>query len=112
MNVPCSRIKNDRGRVRKASADYLAYSLIDSIVDGYFTILELLGNKTEEAENDISSNPDQVAMQMPHTIKRDLTGIRTAVWPARETVGALESAASQSSSAKALIPISRTYTTM
>lgn len=52
------RNRKSKGRVRKAGADYLAYALIDSIVDNYFVILEQLGEKIEDTEQELATDPD------------------------------------------------------
>ena len=51
------RLRQDRGQIRKLGADYLAYSLLDAIVDRYFTILENIGERTEELEDMMLDRP-------------------------------------------------------
>ena len=84
------RIRRDRGRIRKMGADYLAYSLIDNIVDNYFTILEKLGEKIEDIEDELITNPALETLQNIHSLKREMIFLRKSVWPLREVISRLE----------------------
>lgn len=81
------RLRNDKGRVRKMGADYLAYSMLDAIVDSYFTILEKLGEQIEFLEDELISNPVTETLHEIHYLKREMIFLRKAVWPLREVVG-------------------------
>jgi len=84
------RIRNSKGRIRKMGADYLAYSLLDSIVDNYFIILEKLGEKIEFLEEKLVTQPTPETLQMIHHLKREMIFLRKAVWPLREVINGLE----------------------
>jgi magnesium transporter len=84
------RIRSDRGRIKKMGADYLAYALIDAIVDNYFTILEKLGEKIEDMEDELVSNPSPETLHDIHRLKREMIFLRKSVWPLRELIGRLE----------------------
>lgn len=84
------RIKFEKGRIRKMGADYLAYSLLDAIVDKYFIILENLSEKIELIEEKLIVNPMPETLQTIHKLKRDLIFLRKSVWPLRELVNGLE----------------------
>jgi magnesium transporter len=84
------RIRNGKGRIRKMSADYLAYVLVDAIVDHYFLILEKLGEKIEGMEDELVSNPTSEALQKIHTLKREMIFLRRSVWPLRELISGLQ----------------------
>jgi magnesium transporter len=84
------RIRNGKGRLRKMGADYLAYSLLDAIVDYYFVILEKLGERVEFLEEELVTNPKTQTLQEIHHLKREMIFLRKAVWPLREVIGALE----------------------
>jgi magnesium transporter len=90
FNSVRERIRNNTGIIRKMGADYLAYSLIDTIVDNYFTILEKLGDKIEFLEEELVENPTTETLQTIHTLKRELIFLRKSVWPLREVVSRLE----------------------
>ncbi len=83
------RIQNDKGRIRKMGPDYLAYSLIDSIVDNYFVLLEDFGDRLVLLEDGIDNNADSETARRIHAMKRELIGLRRAVWPLRELVGTM-----------------------
>ena len=84
------RIRNLKGRVRKAGADYLAYVLIDSIVDNYFLMLELLDNQIEKLEDNILKNPKPEYAHEIHQLKREVIYIRKQIWPLREMISNLQ----------------------
>jgi len=84
------RLRNSKGRIRKMGADYLAYTLLDSIVDNYFIILERLGEKIEFLEEKLVTQPTPETLQIIHHLKRDMIFLRKAVWPLREVISSLE----------------------
>jgi len=83
------RLKNDKGRIRKMGADYLAYSMIDAVVDSYFMILEKLGEKIELLEEELISDPKMGTLHEIHYLKREMIFLRKAVWPLREVISML-----------------------
>ena len=83
------RLRSDKGKVRKMGSDYLAYSMIDAIVDSYFTILEKLGERTELLEEELISDPDTRTLHEIHYLKREMIFLRKAVWPLRELINTL-----------------------
>lgn len=85
-----NRIRQGKGRIRKMGADYLAYALIDAVVDCYFTILEKIGDKIEVLEEELISDPTKETMQQLHHMKREMIFVRKAVWPMRELINNLE----------------------
>ena len=83
------RIRSDKGQIRKWGADYLAYSLIDTIVDNYFVIVEKLGERIEDAEEELVTNPTSQTLQAIHNLKKEMMFLRKSVWPLREVVNSL-----------------------
>jgi len=83
------RLRNGKGRIRKKGSDYLAYALIDAIVDSYYTILEGLGEHIESLQEDLVSEPKQEDLQIIQHLKRNMLFIRKSVWPLREVIGGL-----------------------
>ena len=84
------RIRNGKGRLRKLGADYLAYTLLDSIVDNYFIIMEKLGERIEFLEEELVTRPTAETLRVIHQLKREMIFLRKAVWPLREVVSGLE----------------------
>jgi magnesium transporter len=84
------RIRNNKGRIRKMGADYLAYALIDAIVDNYFMVLEKLGETIEEIEEKLVTNPTSETLHTLHDLKREMVFLRKSVWPLREVINRLE----------------------
>jgi magnesium transporter len=84
------RVRNNKGRVRKMGADYLAYVLIDAVVDNYFLILEALGEQIESMEEELVANPTPETLQTIHNLKREMIFLRKSVWPLRELISGLE----------------------
>lgn len=85
-----NRLRKETGRIRKAGADYLAYTLVDAIVDHYFIILEEFCETIDRIEEQLidDSNPDM--LKTIHQLKRDLIFLRRSVWPLREIINGLE----------------------
>jgi magnesium transporter len=84
------RIRNSRGRIRKMGADYLAYAILDAIIDNYFVILENIGEKLEGMEVDLVDNPVPETVQKIHRLKKDMIFLRKSVWPLREVISGLQ----------------------
>jgi len=84
------RIRNSKGRIRKMGSDYLAYALIDAIVDNYFIVLEMVGEEIETMEDEVMTTPTTETMQKLQKVKRRLLFLRKSVWPLREVISGLE----------------------
>lgn len=83
------RIDGDRGIIRKQGADYLAYSLLDAIVDGFFPVLEYYGELIEDLEEEVMIRPDRATLQKIYKIRRELLTLRRAIWPQRDAINSL-----------------------
>ena len=83
------RIRVANRRIRSRGADYLAYALVDAVVDRYFGILEAVGELTEELELEVLEEPSRETMERLHRLKRELLVVRKAVWPLREMMSSL-----------------------
>jgi len=90
FNLVRDRIRNKKGYIRIKGADYLAYSLLDAIVDNYFSILEKLGEKIESIDDELLQNPTPKTLKEIHGLKNDMLFIRKTVWPLREVVASLQ----------------------
>ncbi len=84
------RIQSARGRIRTMKADYLAYALMDAVVDHYFTVIERIGDRIDELEAQVLADAGPDVMHEVHRLKRDMLTLRRAVWPLREEVAMLE----------------------
>jgi magnesium transporter len=84
------RIRKGKGKIRRSSADYLAYSLIDSVVDGYFIVFEWLGEQIEDVQEKLVATPTAENLRTIHYLKSEMIELRKAVWPLRELVANLE----------------------
>jgi magnesium transporter len=83
------RIRSGKGKIRKFGADYLAYALMDAIVDNYFTVLEDLGEQTDDIEEEVVEAPTTRTLKTVHVLKRELIFLRRSVWPLREVVNSM-----------------------
>ena len=83
-------IRSGIGRIRGEGADYLAYAVMDTVVDKYFDVLEKLGDRIEDLDDRILSAPDGAHMKELHQLKRETLFLRKAVWPLREEISSLE----------------------
>jgi magnesium transporter len=85
-----NRLRQGKGRVRRMGADYLAYALLDAVVDCYFNILEKIGDKIELLEEEVMDEPTKTTLKQIHSMKREMIFLRKAVWPMRELINNLE----------------------
>lgn len=84
------RIRTGRTRIRSMGADYLAYALIDAIVDRYFAVLEGMGELVEDLEEELAAGPTQLVLKRIIALKREIIFLRKGVWPLREVASTLE----------------------
>jgi magnesium transporter len=83
------RIRKGNQKIRKSGADYLVYSLLDSMVDNYFVVLESIGDHLEDLEIRLLEDPKTEVLQELHKAKRDLIYLRKFIWPLREVISLL-----------------------
>jgi magnesium transporter len=86
FNPVRERIRRGRGRIRKSGPDYLAYALMDAVVDHYFLILEKMGERIEQFEEQLHAQPTPELLQAVYDLKRELIYFRKQVWPMREVL--------------------------
>jgi len=85
------RIRTAKGRVRTMESDYLLYVLIDAVVDYYFNIIEILGDKIEDFETDIfNGNATDDVSQNIQNLKREILKVRRAIFPLRDVISRIE----------------------
>ncbi|GAA6616231.1 magnesium/cobalt transporter CorA [Scytonema sp. NUACC26] len=84
-----TRICNNKGIIRKRRADYLAYSVLDAIVDGFFPVLERFGEQIEDLEDEVILNPSQQTLQKIYEVRRELLQLRRYMWPQRDAINSL-----------------------
>ncbi len=85
-----NRIRSKKGRIRSLPASYLLYALIDSIVDGYFIVLESVAEQIENLHEELLENPTTDTLRTIHCLRQDIIFIRKSIWPLREVVSGLE----------------------
>ncbi|MDR0710070.1 MAG: magnesium/cobalt transporter CorA [Spirochaetaceae bacterium] len=83
------RILSSGGRIRKLGADYLAYVLMDSIVDEYFSVLEHIGVNIEDFEDRAMNDSDNTFIPDIQAVKQQLLHVRRIIWPLRESLSLL-----------------------
>lgn len=80
------RVMLGKGRIRQRGADYLAYALLDVLVDNYFQIMDEVGNVIEKLEDDLLANPDNSIRERIHHLKKELLKTRKSIVPLREAI--------------------------
>lgn len=80
------RLRQGHNRMRKQGSDYLAYSLLDTIVDYYFVVLEKVDTDLDRLEEDLESDPPPDTLKRIQHSKRDMIILRKAVWPIRDVI--------------------------
>ncbi|MDF2388109.1 magnesium/cobalt transporter CorA [Nostoc ellipsosporum NOK] len=83
------RIDRSKGIIRKQGTDYLAYALLDAIIDGFFPVLELYGERIEDLEEEVIVKPTRQTLQNIYQIRRELLQLRRAIWPQRDAINSL-----------------------
>ncbi|HEX8450729.1 MAG TPA: magnesium/cobalt transporter CorA [Longimicrobium sp.] len=83
------RIRRSRGRIRGAGPDYLAYAILDAIVDNCFPVVETYAERLDLLEDEILGRPGREAMNQLHGVRRDLVALRRAIWPLRDALAYL-----------------------
>jgi magnesium transporter len=81
------RIRADRGRIRAHGADFLAYSLLDAVVDGYFGVLERFGDRIEQVQDEVMRRAPPRAQETLTGLRREMVLLRKAIWPLRDVIG-------------------------
>ena len=89
FNPVRDRIRLSKGIIRKQGADYLAYALLDTIIDGFFPILEDYGERLEDLEDEVVLNPSRKTLEKIYTLRRELLTLRRAIWPQRDAINSL-----------------------
>lgn len=84
-----TRIQEGKGAIRAAGAGYLAYALLDTIVDAYFPVVERLSEKLESLEERVLGRPTPKTLDHLNRVKTDLVVLRRGVWPQLETLNRL-----------------------
>ncbi|HXV87009.1 MAG TPA: magnesium/cobalt transporter CorA, partial [Gemmatimonadales bacterium] len=83
-------IRDNRGRICRLGPDYLAYALIDAIVDRYFAVVEHLGDQMDHLEEGMLTGADRGLLSRLHRLRSELLNLRRMVWPLREVVAGLQ----------------------
>lgn len=83
------RIRGGKGRVRSSGPDYLAYALLDAVVDNYFLVLETISTQLESLEEALLADPTPADLRRFHYLRREAILLRRVVWPVRETLAGL-----------------------
>ncbi|MGB7444261.1 MAG: magnesium/cobalt transporter CorA [Coleofasciculaceae cyanobacterium] len=83
------RIRTNKGTVRKSGADYLAYALLDALIDGFFPVLEDYGERIENLEDEVILNPTPQTLEKIYQVRRELLALRRSLWPQRGAINSL-----------------------
>jgi magnesium transporter len=83
------RLRAKTGKFKSYGPDYLAYAIIDAVIDGYFPVLEELGERLEEIEAEVTANPTRDSLAKIQAARHDLLALRRSILPQREFIAAL-----------------------
>jgi magnesium transporter len=83
------RIRLQQGTMRRMRADYLAYAIIDAIIDGYYPVIERVGDEIERLEGRVVRHARAHDLERIHALRRDLVIVRRGIWPQRDAINAL-----------------------
>jgi len=90
FNPNRERLRQNKGKMRRMGVDYLLYSLLDTIVDHYFEIMEYVGDTLETVEQEMLTDPNPTKLRELYKFRRELIYLRKSVWPLREVIVKLE----------------------
>ncbi len=85
-----TRIRSHKGRVRSAGPDYLAYALLDAIVDNYYLVLGKISDQIDTLEEELLSEPTPATLNKLYHFKREMVLLRKVAWPLREIIASLQ----------------------
>jgi magnesium transporter len=83
------RIRSGKGMIRRSGSDYLTYAIADTIIDGYYPVLESIGDRLESLEADVIYDPTPTVLADLNTMKNQLINLRRGIWPQREAINSL-----------------------
>jgi magnesium transporter len=84
------RIRTGKGRIRKMAGDYLAYALMDLVIDHYFILFEKIGDRIEAVERELIENPTISTLHSINALKREMLFLKKTIWPLREIISVIE----------------------
>lgn len=83
------RIRNKKGTIRQKKVDYLFYTLIDAIIDGFFPVMEVYGEFVQSLQDEVVTSANRQSLNKIHKLQQELLLIRRAVWPLRDAINSL-----------------------
>jgi magnesium transporter len=83
------RLRRSKGLLRRSGPDYLAYAILDAIIDGYFPVLETWGELLDSIEREVTERPTRGSLERLHRCRRGIQNLRRAVSPMRDAASAL-----------------------
>ena len=84
------RLRTNKGKLRKMGSDYLMYSILDTLVDNYFSVLEYIGEQMEDTEEQLLKAANQDTLNSIYQLKRELMFLHKSIWPMREVINSLQ----------------------
>jgi len=84
-----ARIREGSGKMRQLGSDYLAYTLIDAVIDNYYPVLEIYAERLDELEELVTESTQRHVFNLLHDVKADLLVLRRAIWPLRDGIALL-----------------------
>lgn len=84
------RLRSNNCPLRTQGIDHLAYSLLDAMVDAYFSVVEQMGDRCDALESEILGRPKRDVLAEAHRVRQDISTLRRSIWPMREVIGTLQ----------------------
>ncbi len=89
LNPVRARLRRGQGPIRKYGAGYLAYAILDTVIDAYYPILETMGEYLEGLEEEVVQRPTLNSLHKIYKVKRELLTLRRSIWPQREAINTM-----------------------
>jgi len=89
FNPVRERLRSPSSRIRSGRPDYLAYALLDAVIDGYYPAIEQLGDRLAELEEESLEKPSKATLRATNKVRMTLLLMRRVLWPQREAINSL-----------------------
>ncbi|MGH7202230.1 MAG: magnesium/cobalt transporter CorA [Planctomycetaceae bacterium] len=89
LNPVRERLRRGRNKIRERSGGYLAYAILDAVIDGYFPVLGAIGERLDQLDEEITTGPHTVEVARVHELRRELHTLRRTLWPHRDAIQTL-----------------------
>lgn len=89
FNPVVDRLNTSKSRIRNMDVDYLAYALMDTVTDHYFSLLDTQVDQMEQIDEELLDDPDESTFQKIHSLRKEIVFTRKSIWPTRDMLNSV-----------------------